>query len=167
MRNKHITKILDSKRFSELDKSELALISSHTAECPICERAFQAAQISAVLLKVRQESEVFTPSPFFQTKVMNALRERFEKTRQPVFAFRRWWQASYGLVFSMCLIVFTLVGLTVFAPSSNINDVQAEMSNYNLYSTENIILNQKNLRDLTPEQTLEVIYNERTDLKRK
>jgi anti-sigma factor RsiW len=167
MKSKHITEILDRKGFSGLNNSELTLVSSHTTECPECKRALQAAQISAVLLKVRAESEAFTPSPFFQAKVMNAWRERTEKMRQPIFAFRRWWQASYGLVFSMCLIVFTLVGLTIFAPLPNANDVQAEMSNYSLYSTENIILNQKTSRDLTPEQTLEVIYNERTDLKRK
>lgn len=162
MNKQHITEILDEKRFSELTKKDLGLINSHTAECSSCAEAFQAARVSAVLLSSRT-AESFAPSAFFQSKVMNALREK-QVIKSPFLAFRRWWQASYGLVCTMFLVVLTFVGLTIFAPSNN---VQAEVSNFNLYSTDNVILNQKQTRDLTSEQTLELIYNERRDLKRK
>lgn len=162
MKRQHITEILDEKRFSELTETDLALINSHTAECSECEKSFQAARISAVLLRSRT-AESFAPSAFFQSKVLNALREN-QAVQKPFLAFRRWWQASYSLVCAMFLVALTLIALTIFAPSNN---VQAEVSNFNLYSTDNVIINQKGSRDLTSEQTLELIYNERRDLKRK
>lgn len=165
MNRKHITEILDEKRFSELTKTDLNLINSHTAECSACNEAFQAARVSAVLLS-SHNTESFAPSAFFQSKVINALREK-QTIQKPILVFRRWWQASYGLVFAMFFVVLTLVGLTVFAPNSNANEVQAEVSNFNLYSTDNVIINQKQSRDLTSEQTLELIYNERRDPNKK
>jgi hypothetical protein len=165
MNKKHITEILDEKRFSELTKTDLSLINSHTAECRKCAEDFQAAQVSAVLLNSRS-TESFAPSAFFQSKLMTALREK-QTIQKPILVFRSWWQASYGLVFAMFLMVVTLVGLTVFAPNSDANEVQVEVSNFNLYSTDNIIINQKPSRDLSGEQTLELIYNERRDSKRK
>jgi hypothetical protein len=165
MNDKHILEILDEKGFTELGEDELKNIQIHTAECLSCCQAFETARISSVLLNVRAENYSVAPSPFFQAKVMNALREK-QNLRKPMAAFKRWWQASYALVCSMLLLVFTFIALTFFAPSSSADEAQA-VTNYNLYSTESVILNQRSPRNLTSEQALEVIYNTKNDPNKK
>ena len=159
MNDKHILEILDRQRFTELSENELRSIEIHSAECGDCRQAFEAAQISAVLLNVRAEMPSALPSPFFEAKILNAIREN-QNLRKPIAAFWRWWQASYPLVCSMLFIVLTLGALTFFAPKSKSEEA---VSTYNLYSTDAVILNQKPPRNLTTEQTLEVIYTERRD----
>lgn len=161
----HIATILNEKRFSELTPAELTQISGHCAVCPDCASEFTAARIASELLFARAAAEV-APSPFFEARVLNALRER-QMVRRPLLAFRRWWQASYGLVGAMVLLVVMFVGLTVFAPGSEGGEVQAEVSNFNLYSTDSVIIRDRMSRDLTAEQALEVIYTERRDTRKK
>lgn len=159
MKDRHIIEILDAARFAELGTDELKTVQNHCAECSNCRQAFDAAQISAVLLNVQASRETVQPSAFFQTKVLNALREK-QAIRKPLAAFGRWWQAAYPLVCSMLLIVITLGALTFLAPKSNADEA---VSTYNLYSTDAVILNQKPSPNLTTGQTLEVIYSERRD----
>ncbi len=159
MNDKHILEILDRQRFSELSENELRSIEIHSAECADCRQAFEAARISAVLLNVRAEIPAALPSPFFEAKILNAIREK-QNVRKPIAAFWRWWQASYPLVCSMLFIVLTLGALTFFAPNSKSEEA---VSTYNLYSADAVILNQKPPRNLTTEQALEVIYTERHD----
>lgn len=163
MKDRHITEILDAKAFAELAADELETARAHAAVCGDCRRALEAARIASALLTVRAALPVAEPSAFFQTKVLQAIREN-RSIRRPVAAFWRWWQASYPLVCSMILIVLTLAALTAFAPKS---ETEEAVSSYNLYSTDSVILNQKPPRSLTTEQTLEVIYNERRDAQKK
>ncbi len=165
MNDKHILEILDGKRFTELSNNELGNIQIHSAECSSCREAFDSARIASVLLNVHAETYAVAAALFFEAKLMNALKAK-QNLRKPIAAFRRWWQASYMLVCSMLLVVFGFVALTFFAPSSNVGETQA-VSNFNLYSTESVILNQKSPRNLTEEQALEVIYNAKSDPKRK
>lgn len=166
MKEKHILEILDNKSFAELGKDELKNLQIHSAECADCNRAFEAARISSVLLGVRAESRSIAPSPFFQAKVMNAIQLESQNLRNPIAALRRWWQASYPLVCSMLLVVIGFITLTFLAPTSNADDAQA-VTNYNLYTTESVILNQRSPRNLTDEQALEVIYSTRNDPNKK
>ena len=159
MKDRHILEIIDERRFGELEGDELKTVQTHTADCSDCRQAFEAARISSVMLAARAEIPAVQPSAFFQSKVLNAIREK-QNLRQPIAAFRRWWQISYPLVCSMLFIVITLALLTVIAPKSNNNQA---VSTYNLYSTDSVILNQNMPRSLTNEQALEVIYNERRD----
>lgn len=154
MKNNHILDILDNG-FGEADS---ALIESHTAHCADCRKAFEAARISSVLFRAAP----FEPSPFFQTKVLAAVRER-RNSAKPLAAFWRWWQASAALVALMLVTVAGLVTLTLFAPQAGATEAQAGVASYNLYSTDAVILNQKTERDLTTEQTLQIIYDEKTD----
>jgi hypothetical protein len=160
MKDTHILEILDGKKFAELDGTELETIHAHSAGCADCRRGFEAARFSAGLLTVRAEIPALEPSAFFQSKVLNALQREKQNLRKPIAAFRRWWQASYALVCSMLFIVITLALLTVFAPKSNTDQA---VSTYNLYSTDSVILNQNPPRNITTEQALEVIYNERRE----
>ena len=163
MKSKHITEILNQTAFAELSPDELAAIDRHNAGCPPCAKSFEAARVSSMLLQVRAaEARSVEPSPFFQAKVLNALREK-QNLRTPIRAFRRWWQASAVPVFMMLLTAAIFISLTVMAPQSNANDSTAELSNFNLYSTDAVILNQKAPRDLTTEQVFQVIYATKSD----
>ena len=160
MKEKHILEILDGQKFAELAAGELKIIQAHAAVCRDCRQAFEAARVSGALLAARAELPALEPSAFFQSKVMQAIREK-QKLRKPIAAFWRWWQASYPLVCSMLFIVITLALLTVIAPRPE--SAQAATSTYNLYSTDSVILNQNPPRSITTEQALEVIYTERRE----
>lgn len=159
MKDRHILEILDDKKFAELGTDELKNFQTHSAGCSDCRQAFEAARVSAVLLNARARVGAVEPPAFFQSKVLNAIREK-QNLRKPIAAFRRWWQASYALVCSMLFIVITLGALTFLAPKSNADQA---VSTYNLYSTDSVILNQNPPRNITTEQALEVIYAERRD----
>jgi predicted anti-sigma-YlaC factor YlaD len=163
MKDRHILEILDAKQFAEFSTAELNNFQTHSADCSDCRQAFEAARVSAELLNVRALVPALEPSAFFQSKVLNAIREK-QNLRKPIAAFRRWWQASYALVCSMLFIVITLGALTLLAPKSNADQA---VSTYNLYSTDSVILNQNPPRNLTTEQALEVIYAERRDAVKK
>lgn len=159
MKERHILENLDRTRFAELDTDELKTIQAHCAGCANCRQAFDAARVSSVLLNARVETAAPLPSAFFHAKVLNAIREK-QNLRKPIAAFRRWWQASYPLVCSMLFIVLTFAVLTFIAPKSNTDQAA---STYNLYSTDSVILNQTQPRNITTEQALEVIYTEPRD----
>ncbi|HEY8559074.1 MAG TPA: zf-HC2 domain-containing protein [Pyrinomonadaceae bacterium] len=160
MKDRHILEILDGQGYGELAAGELATVQAHAAVCPDCRRAFDAARISGALLAARAASSAPEPSAFFQSKVLQAIREK-QNLRKPIAAFRRWWQASYPLVCSMLFIVVTLALLTALAPKPQ--NTQAAASTYNLYSTDSIILDQTQPRSITTEQALDVIYTERRE----
>jgi hypothetical protein len=157
MKDRHILEILDRAGFSGLEGAQLATVRQHCAECADCRKSFEAARISAVLLNARSELAPVEPSVFFQSKVLNALREK-QQLRNPLEAFRRWWQASYTLVCSMLFFVITLALLTMLAPKPD--SAQAASNGY-LYTTDAVILNQNPPQNVTTEQALEVIYAER------
>lgn len=159
MMDRHILEILDETGFAGLKGDQLATVQAHCAGCGDCRQAFEAARISAVLLNARSEVAPVAPSAFFQSKVLNAIREK-QQLRRPIAAFRRWWQASYALVCSMMFFVITLALLTMLAPKPE--SAQAASNGY-LYTTDAVILNQNPPRNITTEQALEVIYNERRD----
>jgi predicted anti-sigma-YlaC factor YlaD len=159
MKDRHILEILDRTGFAELGSGELKIVQAHCAGCPDCRQAFEAAWVSAALLHARASVPAAEPSVFFQSKVLNAIREK-QNFRKPIAAFWRWWQASYPLVCSMLFVVITLVVLTMLAPKSQ---PEQAVSTYNLYTTDSVILNQNPPRNITTEQVLEVIYTERRD----
>ncbi|MBC7931506.1 MAG: hypothetical protein H7Z38_13160, partial [Rubrivivax sp.] len=75
MKQQHITGILDGVPLAQLGKSEMAVVREHAARCDECRRAYDAALVASSLLRERAAEE-FEPSPFFQTRVLAALRER-------------------------------------------------------------------------------------------
>jgi predicted anti-sigma-YlaC factor YlaD len=160
MTNRHITKILDQTAFAELSGQDRETVAAHVTDCADCRRAFEAAKLSSVLLKADAvAAETFKPSPFFQAKVMNAWREQQLLQRRPIQAFRRWWQASAAPVFMMLATMAILISLTFFAPQAA--DDSTEVSSFNLYPTDSVVLNQKTAPDLTNEQVFQLIYGAR------
>lgn len=156
MREKHIVELLDRVGFENLGTDELNTAELHAAGCADCTRALDASRVAADLLRSRSAIETPMPSAFFQQRVLAALREK-QLARKPIEAFRRWWQAAYPMVCTMLLVVGSLGALTFFAPGQSAQTTSPE----SLYTADAVIMNQRPSRNMTTEQTLEVIYNER------
>lgn len=155
MKNEHILDILDEKAFAALDEAELGFIKAHARQCASCFQAFEAARISSVLL---QNAESPEPSPFFQTRVMANLREKQAKIN-PFAAIGRLWKASAYLVVMMVTMVVALIALTVFAPEFNAVSGTAQISSFDNYSTDMVIINERLPgREPTNEQVFQIIY---------
>jgi hypothetical protein len=110
MRNNHIVSLLEEQSVAALGAPELELIRTHTALCADCRLAYESARISAELLRERA-SFVFEPPPFFETRVLAAVREQ----RQESESFGLWkiWSTARGLIVSMAVVVALLTGLTL------------------------------------------------------
>lgn len=141
MSEQHITHILESTRFASLSKSDHSRIRAHTAKCDDCARAYRVASVSASLLENRM-AETFEPSPFFQTRVLAAVREK--QNEGPAFA--RLWRAAGALVSSMAaaVVLFAVLSFGVFDQPPLPIDATATTA----YSAEALILD-----DIEEEQT--------------
>ena len=144
MKNKHIIDLIESTPFGRLNETELTTIRVHTAECSQCLKAFEAAQVSAAMLKERA-AEVVEPSPFFHTRVMAQLRER--QAANDKWAWSRIWRATGALASSMVATVAALAVLTFVIPDSQVGYDLETTSARNSYSAEEVILNPGNQLD--------------------
>src|SRR5215210_5349356 len=163
MRDEHIISIIENAPLSDLSVSEIANIRAHTDLCAECRRAFEAAQISTLLLRERV-AETVEPSPFFQTRVLAALRER--QAAGEASALRRLWNATGALVSSMAATVAALVLLTIFAPGSQPTSAPQEMASaYNSYSAEEVLFDQNELPadQMSYGQVLSTLYESDED----
>ncbi|MEA2172785.1 MAG: hypothetical protein QOD00_377 [Blastocatellia bacterium] len=162
MKDEHITNMLDNTPLALLGESELAAIRAHAGACPECRRAFEAAQVSGLLLRERA-AETFEPSPFFQTRVLAALRERRAATETS--ALRRLWQATGALVSSMAVTVAALAFLTFISPSHQPPTVQQQLASAtDSYSAEAVIFDQDNVPagQMSYGQVLTTLYDDNT-----
>lgn len=150
MNDKHITEALDSVALAALSPSELDEIRAHARSCEPCSDAFAAAQLSALVIKERAQA-VIEPSPFFQTRVMAALRE--QQAAESVPALWRLWKSARGLVSSMALTTAALAALSfmVSTPATSVTDQTVALT------AESVILGQ-DADDLTYEQVMNTIY---------
>lgn len=158
MNDKHITEVLDAVALASLSPSELDELRAHARECEPCGSAFAAAQLSARFLKGRAQV-VIEPSPFFQTRVMAALRE--QQAVDSVPAFLRLWKSAGALVSSMALTTAALaaVSFLVSAPATNALDQTVAA-----YSTESVMFDEGG-DELTYDQVLNAIYTDDEDNK--
>jgi hypothetical protein len=158
MSEKHIIEILDSKPFASLSETELATIRTHVVSCTSCSHAFDASQISALLIKERADEaaeNALNANPFFQTRVMAAWRER---QAMNVSALRRLWNATGAMVTTMAVTTAALAVLAFVAPSSEtINQPTAALAPY---SAESVVLDQSDNDQVTDDQVLSAIYSD-------
>lgn len=142
MRSEHVISVLESKALSELNENELGQIRVHAVVCESCRQAYEAAQVSAILLRERA-AETFEPSPFFQTRVLAALRER--RSENDSWAWSKLWRTAGALASSMVATVATLAILTFVVPGTPSADSQGRA--VNAYSTEAVVLNENATSD--------------------
>jgi len=150
MKEQHITEILDNSSITSLSELELSEIRVHTKDCVSCRDAFEAAQLSAVILKSRVQVTI-EPSPFFQTRVMAALRE--QQAVEGVPAMWRLWKSAKVLVSSMAVTTAALAALSFVLPATSTALDQPTSA----YSAESVIMGQGN-DELTYEQVMSTIY---------
>ena len=141
---------------ASLSQNDLDDIRAHALKCEPCSDAFAAAQVSAVVMRERAQV-VIEPSPFFQTRVMAALRE--QQAAESVPAFWRLWRSSRALVSSMALstVALAVLSFMISAPATNTLDQTAST-----LSAESVILGQEG-DELTYEQVLNAIYTDDED----
>ena len=159
MKDQHIINLLESRPFSSLSENDLSAIREHTEHCAGCLQAFQAAQISALLLQERA-AQVFEPSPFFHTRVMANLRER--QANASTWALGRMWRAAGALASTMFATVAALAVLTFVIPGSQVTTSPQQVSSLtNSYSAEEVLLDQSEQLDepLSDAQLLNTIYD--------
>ena len=152
MKEKRITEILDDASIVNLSDRELNEIHVHTGECVSCRGAYEAARMSAVVLKQRAQVTI-EPSPFFRTRVMAALRE--QQAAENVPAMVRLWGAAKVLVSSMAVTTAALAALSFALPSPKTPAPDQAVS---AYSAEAVILGQANDDQMTYEQVMSTIY---------
>src|ERR1700732_3260581 len=114
MKDNHIIDMLENSPLASLTASELLAARSHAESCQGCRRAYDAAQLATLLIKERA-AEAIEPSPFFQTRVLAALREQ-QANNAPVLW--RLWKSAGALVSSMALTTASLAVLSFVVPGS-------------------------------------------------
>lgn len=156
MKDKHVTDILERAALTELSEAELEAVRSHTTACAVCRSAYEAARASELLLRARA-AETIEPTPFFQTRVLAALRERQAQSETNVF--KRMWKATGALVTSMAATVAALAVLTFLVPGMQTTTTSPEMASSS-YSADEIILNKTELPEeqMSYEQILVTLY---------
>ena len=148
MKDEHIVDLIESAPLTSLSPDELAAIRSHSDRCANCLRAFQAAQVSAVLLKERVAAE-FEPPPFFHTRVLAILRERQAANGSwaNALTISSLWRSAGALASSMLATVAALAVLTFVAPDSQGTAGTQVSSLANNYSAEEVMLDQTSQLD--------------------
>lgn len=158
MKDHHIIEVIDSVALASLSPVELDEMKVHTRDCASCRTAFEAAQLSALVVRERAQVKI-EPSPFFHTKVLAALRE--QQAADSVPAFLRLWKAASALVSSMAVATILLGALTfVFPePATALSEQTASAD-----AAESVIFDQGD-EQLSYEQVLATIYDEEDEAK--
>lgn len=153
MKDRHIIELIDNVSLASLSKTELDEVRAHARECDSCEAAFEAAQLSALVIKERAHVKV-EPSPFFHTKVLAAVRE--QQALESVPAFLRLWNSARAVVSSMAVATIALAALTfvVPEPATALQEQTASVD-----AAESVIFDQGD-DQLSYEQVLAAIYEE-------
>ncbi len=154
MRDEHIKRLLDEAPLSQLGKAELTAVRAHVETCDECRRAFDAAQVSSLMLQARTQ-EAFEPSPFFQTRVLAALRER-RAAEEERWTLARLWKSAGLLVSSMAATTAALAVFTFVAPSET--TVAQQVASGETYSAESVILGDADDEQMTYDQVITSLY---------
>ena len=152
----HIINLLEERPLANLSAAELDIVKAHTAECFACLQAYEAAKASLRLLQERKS--VIEPPPFFQTRVMAAIREQ-NLAAQPL-GLLNLWQAVRPLVASLGAFVALLLALTFLTDSSQRQAEPSELAFMNDDSSEWSVAVQDYPDDeMSYSQALTVLYD--------
>ena len=158
MKDEHVIDLLESRPLSEMSEEESTKVRAHAGSCTLCLRALEAGQISDALLRERAQAEGFEPSPFFQTRVMAAWRER-HAANEP-WALWRLWKTAGALVSSMAATVAMLAVLTFVAPNQNGTIQPGDTTDFAALSAEEVIMDEDDAatEQMNYDQVLTTLY---------
>ena len=154
MRDEHIKKLLEEAPLSSLGRAELAAVRAHAEVCEECRRAVAAAQLSSLMLKTRAR-ETSEPSPFFQTRVLAALRER-RAGEEERWTLARLWKSAGLLVSSLAATTAALAVFTFVAPSET--TAAQEVASGSAYTAESVIFGEGADEQMTYDQVMTSLY---------
>ena len=157
MKDKHIIEVIDNVALASLSPIELDEVKTHTRDCASCLTAFEAAQLSALVLRERAQVKI-EPSPFFHTRVLAAVREQ-RAAAESAPAFSRLWKSASALVSSMALVTMALAVMTFVYPDPATAVTEPTVA---IDAAESVIFDQAD-EQLTYEQVLATIYDERDE----
>lgn len=152
MKDKHIIDVLDNSPIMSLSESQLSEIQDHVRDCGSCREAYEAARVSAIVLQSRAQATI-EASPFFQTRVMAAWRER--QAVESVPAMWRLWGSAKALVSTMAVTTAALAVLSFVMPATPASD-QAVSE----LSAESVIMGQASDEQMSYEQVFATIYED-------
>ena len=157
MPDTHIIRRLADKPFDSLNGDDIASVESHIAICDECRSAYDAARIAAGLIQARM-AETVDVGPFFQTRVMAAIREGRLSPEEPPLV--RMWRAAGALVSTIALLLVMLAGMTIFSKSTD-SQMLTVAASQNLYSPEYVVLERGDPGDdeLATDQVVSTIYD--------
>ena len=154
--------MLEGAPFGSLSEGDLAAVRAHADRCDDCRRAFDAARVSSLLLHEHAAAATAVePSPFFQTRVLAALRER--QAAGESWSLARLWKSAGALVASMAASVALLAALTFVAPTAPPAGEGPEVAGLsNPYSAEDVLLADDGFADeeLNDSQVFTAIYGQ-------
>jgi hypothetical protein len=159
MKDKHIIEILDNASIANLSETELNQVQAHARACTSCRDAYEAARLSAVVLKSRAQATI-EPSPFFHTRVMAALRE--QQAVESVPAMFRLWKSARALVSAMAVATAALAVLSFVLPAPAI---AVDDQTVSTLSADSVILGQGGDEQMNYEQVLSTIYEDEDEAK--
>ncbi len=154
MKEKCIIEVLDNGSILSLSEIELERVRVHTRECESCRGAYEAARVSTLVIRSRAASAV-EPSPFFQTRVLAALRE--QQAVESVPAILRLWTSARALVASMAVTTAALAVLSFFVTAPT---PAPEQQTASVFSADSVIMDQGSDEQMSYEQVLSTIYEE-------
>jgi hypothetical protein len=158
MNDSHIIEILDNAPLASLSEADLQTIRAHAANCIDCAHAFEAAQVSAMLLQERTSEaaeKTLNANPFFQTRVLAAWRE--QQSAGGAWSLSRLWNTTGALVASMAATTAMLAVFAFAAPSETTSQVQAAVVPY---SAESVVLDQEqDDNQMTNDQVIGAVYD--------
>jgi hypothetical protein len=159
MKDEHVIEMLDSVPFGSLSKEQLTVVESHGQVCVSCSNAYRTAILASAVMKERLQSAV-EPPPFFETRVLAALRE--QQAVENVPALVRLWKSAGALVSSMAVATVALAAFSFAVPSAltPVSDQTASA-----YSAESVILDQSGDDQMTYEQVLSTMYSDDDEAK--
>ena len=161
MKENHIINLLEERALGSLTASELEIVKAHCSGCSNCQRAYEAAQASLLLLQERA-SAVVEPSPFFETKVMAAIREQNLVSKR--LEFWKMWQVARPFVASMGALIVMLLALAFFTDSSQLQTEPSNLALLNDGSPEWVVVDRDEADDeVTSSQALTIIYDSELD----
>jgi hypothetical protein len=157
MRCKQVRDAIAQNPLGRLDRDLSIAILAHCEGCAECRRQLDGAAVATSLIKARASQEI-EPSPFFQTRVLAAIRDRAAVAGR--LSAERMWNSARAIIASMVAVVVILLALNLFAPHPPLEPVAGD-SGRNGYSVETVVMEDNNAApddSLTSGQVLDTVF---------